>query len=141
MKSPTFLILANFAIKSDMRQHISRSSLFRLDSTVSIVISEDPSYASLSYLKIHCGKMNPRGMKANVEASTSRVLRDLGGKKETRRTLKGVGGRVTHAQLPALTNSTFFREQIPIVVHKEIEAIKKELWEKARVTPIEYIRA
>ena len=49
---------------------------------------------------------------------------------EARRNMRGVGeGR---AQMQAQTIATFFCEIIPVVVHNEIYAIEKELWERVK---------
>ena len=51
-----------------------------------------------------------------------------------------MGGRITRAQSQARTVSTFFRDLIPMVVHDEIDAIEKELWEEIQTIPMEDIR-
>ena len=59
---------------------------------------------------------------------------------EARKCLRGVRGRVSHAQMQAQTASTFFHDRIPTFVRDEIEAIEKELWEKAKDASMDEIR-
>ena len=83
--------------------------------------------------------MDRRGRRGNGESYTSRVPHDHHGKENTTRNLCGSYRRVTCIESQALIATTFFHGQILTIIHKDIDTINNELWDKAEDTLVEEI--
>ena len=81
--------------------------------------------------------MDPtRGSHVNMSAGESLVVHREKGKGMARRGK----GTANQAQLHSQATVDFFKDCIPLVTHKAIEMVERDLWEQVKAMPIEEVR-